>query len=148
MLNELNNKNKIIEQQNLIIIDLRQQLNNLNNLYTNNFSLIQNLKNNPNQKEQELEQLKIKLIANSPDTKNKWGFAINFLSTDQEIHYPMICKDEDSLSRLEEELYNEYPKFKDYNTFLTYKGRVLKRFRTIGENNIKKGDTIIVNIIE
>ena len=60
----------------------------------------------------------------------------------------MVCKDEDSLSRLEEELYNEYPKFKDYNTFLTNNGKVLKRFKTRGENNIKKGDTIVVNIID
>ena len=54
----------------------------------------------------------------------------------------------EAISRLEEELYNEYPKYKDYNTYLTCKGNILKRFKTIGENNIKKNDVILVNIIE
>ena len=59
LLDELNNKNMIIEQQHLTIINLQKQLNNLNNLYSNNLSLIQNLQNNLNQKEQELQQLKL-----------------------------------------------------------------------------------------
>ena len=60
----------------------------------------------------------------------------------------MICNKKESISRLEEELYNEYPKYKEFNTYLTCKGVVLKRFKTVEENNIKKGDAIIVNIME
>ena len=136
--NELNNKNKMIQ-------DLQNQLVNLNNLYNNNLNLIQTLKNELNTKEQELQQMKINLNIN---TKNKWGFAINFISTNQEFNYPLVCNDNDLISRLEEELYNEYPKYKDYNTYLTCNGTVLKRFKTVKENNIKKGDVILVNIAE
>ena len=149
--NELNNKNKIIEQQNSTIIKLTNKLNNLNNLYNTNLSLIQNLQNNLNQKEQVLQQLKNKLNTNSNinNTQNKWGFAIKFISTNQEInHHPMICNEKDLISRLEEELYNEYPKYKDYNTYLTCNDIILKRFKTIGENNIKKNDVILVNIMK
>ena len=62
--------------------------------------------------------------------------------------YPMICNKNDLISRLEEELYNQYPKYKELNTYLTCNGVVLKRFKTVEENNIKKGDAIIVNILE
>ena len=75
-------------------------------------------------------------------------FAINFISLDQKIHYPISCKSSDLISRLEEELYNEYKEFREYNTFLTVNGNIVKRFKTIGENKIKKGDAILVNVYD
>ena len=131
-------------------MDLKNQLNNLNNSNNNNLYLIKKLQKNLNEKEQELYQLKNNLYSNQFKTNNekKWGFAISFRSNDQDIIYPMVCNENDTISRLEEELYNEYPKYKDYNTYLTCNGVVLKRFKTVEENNIKKGDAIIVNIME
>ena len=70
------------------------------------------------------------------------------MSIDQEINYPINCNVNDSIVKLEEEVYNKYPKFKDYNTYLTINGNQIKRFKTFGENGIKKNNTIIVNIIE
>ena len=131
-------------------MDLQNQLNSINNSNNNNLSLIKKLQNNLSIKEQELNQLKNNLNFNQFKTnnENKWGFAISFRSNDQTINYPMVCNEKDIISRLEEELYNEFPKYKDYNTYLTCNGVILKRFRTIGENNIKKGDAILVNIYQ
>ena len=135
-----------------MIINLQNELNGLKKSYNNNLSLINQLQYNLNQKDQELIQLKNKLLSNSnpikTDSENKFGFAITFRSISQDIIYPMICNKKESISRLEEELYNEYPKYKEFNTYLTCKGKVLKRFKTVEENNIKKGDAIIVNIME
>ena len=61
---------------------------------------------------------------------------------------PMICKENDLISRLEEELYNQYPSYKDCNTYLISNGNIIKRFKTVKENNIKKYDTILVRIVE
>ena len=135
-----------------MIINLQNELNGLKISYNNNLSFINQLQYNLNQKDQELIQLKNKLLSNSnqikTDSENKIGFAITFRSISQDIIYPMICNKKESISRLEEELYNEYPKYKEFNTYLTCKGVVLKRFKTVEENNIKKGDAIIVNIME
>ena len=60
----------------------------------------------------------------------------------------MACKNTDIIARLEEKLYNEYPKYKDYNTYLTVNGNVIKRFKTLDENGIKNGNSIIVNIYD
>jgi len=151
--NELNNQNNIIKQKDLAIQELQYQLNNLNNLYNNNLTLIQQLKDELNQKTQELQKLKIQLDSNSYQfnnnyNRNKWGFAITFRSINQDFIHPMVCNEKESISRLEEELYNNYPKYKEFNTFLTCNGVVLKRFKTVGENRIKEGDAIIVNIME
>ena len=70
---------------------------------------------------------------------------INFVSTSQDIHKPMAFKNTDIVSRLEESLYNDYPKYKDLNTYLTVNGNVIKRFKSLDENGIQDGNTIIVN---
>ena len=80
--------------------------------------------------------------------KNEKHFAVNFISIDQRIHYPVSCTSDSLISRLEEELYNEYPEYKEYFTYLTVNGHLVKRFKTIEENKIKKGDAILVNIYE
>ena len=138
--NEINNKDNIIKELNLTITNLKNKLNNINNINNNNLNIIKTLENNINEKEKELKNLKIKL---NP-SYNKIGFAISFFN--HEINFPIICNENDLISRLEEELYNEYPNYKEYNTYLTCNGIILKRFKTIKENNIKKGNIILVNI--
>ena len=138
--NELNNKIQIIN-------NLQDELNNLKISYNNSQSLINQLQNKLNQKEQELSQLKDKLLSNinqiKTDSINKFGFGITFRSINQDFIYPIVCNNKELNSRIEEELYNEYPEYKEYNTYLTCNGVMLKRFKTVGENNIKKGDAII-----
>ena len=163
--NELKNKNEIIEQQKEKILNLQNQLNHFNNsniLNNNSNNIIQNLQNNINKKEQELLSLKnelkikneelnkLKFNDNNIINSNKDGkaFAINFMSVNQEILYPLLCRSDDTIVKLEEQLYNEYPKYKDYNTYLTVNGSLVKRFKTVEENGIKKGNAVIVNIYE
>lgn len=106
------------------------------------------MKNNINKKDQELQQLKSQLNDYKGKPDGKFGFPIKFQAINSEFDLPMICNENESISRLEEELYNQYPKYKDLDTYLICGGRVLKRFRTVKENNIKKYDTILVNIKE
>ena len=56
----------------------------------------------------------------------------------------MVCKPDDIIVKLELKLYNEFPDYKEYNTFLMDNGSIIKRFKTVEENGIKNGDTIII----
>ena len=91
--NELNEKDKIIEQKDLTIKELKNQLNNNKILYNEILSKIQQLENNINQKEKELRQLKNELNSNLNQIKNnnkyKWGFAITFRDSNQDFVHPM-----------------------------------------------------------
>ena len=60
----------------------------------------------------------------------------------------MACKNTDKIARLTEKLYNKYPKYKDYNTYLTVNGNVIKRFKSLDENGIKDGNSIIINVYD
>ena len=74
--------------------------------------------------------------------------AINFMSVSHDKIFPIVCLNTDALVKYEEIFYNEYPEYKDYNTYLTDNGNPIKRFKTIKENGIKQGSAIIVNIYE
>ena len=72
--------------------------------------------------------------------------AINFVSMGtQDIgHYCLICKNTDLFVRLEERLYNDFPQFKNYETYFENKTKRIKRFKTLDENKIKNKDVINV----
>ena len=91
-----------------------------------------------------LEKDKVKELA---DIENQI-LAINFISVDQKVHYPMACKKDDKFSQIEEKLFNEYPNYKNCNTFFTTNGKIIDREKTLKENGIKTGDTIILNLNE
>ena len=63
-------------------------------------------------------------------------------------HYAVVCKNTDLFIRLEEKLYNEYPDFKNYETYFEVKTKRIKRFKTLDENKIKNGDVINIFIVE
>ena len=151
-LNEEKNKNKkLLEELNNEKIKVKELNDKLKKYENPNNEYIKKIK--------ELEEL-IKLnneeINNLKNDNNeittlKSGekiIAIFFTSNLQDIHMPIPCKNTDTFVRIEEKIYNEYPKYKDYNTYLTVNGNVIKRFKTLEENGIKSGNTIIVNIYD
>ena len=76
--------------------------------------------------------------------------AINFMSVSHDKIYPIICSNNDTIVKCEEIFYNEYPEYKEYNTYfyLTSNENPIKRFKTLEENGIKQGTEIIVNIYD
>ena len=70
---------------------------------------------------------------------------IHFRSTDKNIELSILCKKTDIFVRLEEQLYEKYPEFKEYNNFFTCNGLVIKRWKSLEENNIKSSDKIDIN---
>ena len=76
--------------------------------------------------------------------------AVNFVSIgSQEIsNYNIVCKNTDLFVRLEERLYQDFPQFKDYDTYFKVNTKIIKRFKTLDENHIKSNDVINVFKIE
>ena len=72
--------------------------------------------------------------------------AVHFTSTDHKINFSIPCKNTDIFARLEEKLYDEYPDYKEHETYFTVKGTKIKRFKSLEENNIKSGDNLLVYI--
>ena len=112
--NNINNKIKILEKQ---LIEKNEEL--------------EKIKNNININNQTLYSLNDII-------------AINITTTDYKFNLPIKCTKNEIFAYIEEKLYKEYPEYRETNNYLLCKGRQILRFKTISENNIKDGTTIIL----
>ena len=72
-----------------------------------------------------------------------------FTSADQVIHHSVICKNNELFSNVENRLYDDgFPEYKESENFFTFNGLKINKNKTVEENNIKKSDVIILNIID
>ena len=137
--NQLIKANKIIEQQKSTINELQNKLNSYN---TN----INNYQNIINQKDLELNNLRMQLNnMNNNIQSNKVTIdlndimTVNFISMDQNVHFAVSCLKTDIFAEVEEQLYKQYPQYRETNnSFLAHGSQVL-RFKTISENKIGNG---------
>ena len=77
--------------------------------------------------------------------ENEKLISIIFESSDQTMHYSMICKNTDTISVLEKRLYQEYPDFIDSDNIFLSKGYAINRNKSFESYKIKNGDIIVVN---
>ena len=64
------------------------------------------------------------------------------------INYSMVCKTKDLFVRLEERLYQDFPKYRNIETFFMVNANRILRFKTLEENKIKSNDIISLFTIE
>ena len=115
----------------------------MNNIQNNSNAKLINLLS---QKEEQIKELKEK-IKRYPFVleKNERLMAIIFYSVDQKVHYPMICKNTDTIHKLEEKLYEEYPNLSERENYFLCKGGLINKFQSFEKMKIKNGDIIILN---
>ena len=149
-LNNEKNKNIILKNENATL------QNKINILFNENASLkdkIKLLENFLASKNIGQQKLLSDTILNNKITSIKPGeeiISVNFVSMgNNDIgHYSLICKNTDLFVRLEERLYEDFPEFKNYETYFEVNTKRIKRFKTIDENKIKSKDIITVFRVE
>ena len=142
-LNEEKNKNQKLMEEN----------NNLKKKIEKYEITIKSLKDEINKKNIEIEQYKLDKQSDDYITSIKPGekiMSINFVSMGRQdiINYSLVCKNTDLFVRLEERLYNDFPQFKNYETYFEVNTKRIKRFKTLEENNIKNKNIINMFIID
>jgi len=146
--NELSKANEIIDQQNLTIIELQNKLDNYSNSINNLNNDINNYKKIITQKEAELNNLRTQ-SNNNTYNPNKFDFndvlSINFISSDQKVHYAATCLKTNTFAEVEEKLYEQYPQYRETNNNFIANGTTILRFKTIAENKI--GNDLPVTLI-
>ena len=140
------NKNKLLNEK---IKQLEKELiNERNKVKQLDLSKIE-LQKSLELKNKEIEELKFK---NNPLYNIKLGeqlLSINFTSIDQKIaNYSRICKNTDIFVRIEEQLYKDFPEYKDKETYFMKNADKIKRFKSLDENNIKNNDVLVIYTYE
>ena len=150
-LKEEKDKNlKLINENNI----LKNTIDNLNKELAQIKGIKQKMENDLVQKDIKIQKL---LSQKSNDyfdisslKSNDKIIGVNFVSMGiNDIgHYSLVCKTRDLFVNLEERLYNDFPQFKNYETYFEVNGKRIKRFQTLEQNKIKNKDIINVFIIE
>ena len=140
--NELTKANKVIEQQKLTINELQNKLNNYNNIINNLNNDIDNYRNIISKKDIELNnyksQLNNNIISNNKVYINDM-MCVNFISSDQNVHFAVTCLKTNTFAEVEEKLYKQYPQYRETNNTFLANGMQVLRFKTIDENKIGNG---------
>ena len=150
-LKEEKDKNlKLINENNI----LKNTIDNLNKELEQIKRIKQSLENDLAQKDIEIQKLRSQKSNDYFDISslepNDKIIGVNFVSMGiNDIgHYSLVCKTRDLFVNLEERLYNDFPQFKNYETYFEVNGKRIKRFQTLEQNKIKNKDIINVFIIE
>ena len=116
----------IIQRDNEICL-LKSGLNNGNYIGNNN---------NPN------------YIGNNYFTNNmnnfQNNFILNFSIQDSQENYSIQCNKNDIFAKIEEKLYERFPRLRETDNFFLFKGRKILRFKTIAENEIENDSPILL----
>ena len=152
---DLNNEKEKNKKLNEKIEKYKKNINYLNDKLSENNLVYKNklleYQNKIKEKIDEINVLKSKL--NDSNINNiqpgEKIIAVGFTSSDQTIqNFFRPCKDSDLFVKIEEKLYDEYPQYKDLETYFLVNGKKILRFKSMKENNIKNGQIIMLNIIE
>ena len=165
--NEIDNLRRELKEEKNKNKTLQDTINNLNNI-------INQLKqehyieiNKLTEKNKELE----KLLEEKNKEINDYIFKLNNSSNNEQLisvktgdkiiavlfmtqgsqdifNYTMACKTSDLFVRLEERLYHDFPKYRNYETFFMVNTRRIFRFKTLEENKIKNNNIISLFINE
>ena len=116
------------------------------------------------EKEKELNEKEIKLrekeimLSNESNKKevedknNKFMkkniITIKIVSFDQSVNFSISCNKNDNFVKIEELLYNSYPKYKDSENYFVCNGRKINKYRTLKENGIRNNDVISLNTFD
>lgn len=142
-----NEKEKNIEKENEIkeLNEIIKALEfSLNKSY-NNKETIQ-LMNQIISKDEEIRELKSRFPFELE--KGEKIMSVIFISLNQEIHQSIICKDTDIFSKIENLLYDEYPKYRESNNIFICNGNKVDRNKNLRENKIENSAVIILKQID
>ena len=160
--NLLANEKKITQQLSERVKNLEKELKiekNKNFELTEKNKELENLRNNNSNKDNKDNIMKLmdKLLLKEEEIqemKSRYPFEISkgeklmsviFMSSNQEIHYSIICKDSDKFTSVENSLYDEFPRFRETENFFLSNGNKINKYKTLKENNLKNGSIIILN---
>ena len=99
-------------------------------------------------KEKNNELKKIKSILPFDLQPGEKIMCLIFISVDQKLHFPIICKNTDIFTRLEKIIYDEFPEFSETENYFLVHGVKIDKYKSLEYNKIKNNDIITLKPFE
>ena len=136
ILNEYD-KNKLIEINQLLNIEIKKFYDSQNKK-DNKDIIIKELNN-------EIDKLKEKLSRYPFElSKGDKLMSVIFTSSEQNLHYSVICKNTQKFTELETKLYNDIPEYSKSNNYFMINGNRVDKTKSLDGNKIRNNDVIIL----
>ena len=101
------------------------------------------------EKDKEMKELKLKLSRFPLILEEGEAMMIvTFISSDQQLHYSVLCKNTDEFYKIEGLLYKEYPGYAENENYFLVDGQKINKYKTLEQNGIKNNSQIILIKIE
>ena len=91
-------------------------------------------------------RIKDKIISDYPVqlSEGEKLLSVIFISSDQKVHYSVICKNTDKFNKIENMLYDEYPEYSESENHFLVNGKKVNKYKTLEYNKIKNNDIIML----
>ena len=116
-------------------------INKIKNFSDNNKIIIE-LYEKLEKKENEIKELK--KILPFEYTNEEKIYVVTFLSSNENIHYSMICKNTDKFQRLEMVFYDKFPEYKKRNNIFLTHNKIIDKYNNLEANKISDNDIIVI----
>ena len=70
--------------------------------------------------------------------------SIVFISKDEKVCMPIICKNTDKIKDLEKYFYDKFPEYSSLENEFLSNGKYVDKYQTLENNNIKNSQIIII----
>ena len=128
-------------QLNLKIKELEEfNANNNNNKIIELYEELRTKDKEIKDKNEEIRNLKLRFPFELG--KNEELMSVIFISTDSSILHSIICKNTDQFTKIETQLYKEYPKYRYLENYFVANGNKVNKYISLKENNIKNSDIL------
>jgi serine/threonine protein kinase len=127
------------KSKNEIYLKVIKQLNDDLDKYKKNDLADKNLEKD------KTEELK-KVLEVNPDEllKGEKLISVNFTTTDEKMHYSIICKSTDIFSKIQDQFYNDNPKYNKNENIFMIGNKKIENSKTLDDNDIHNNSIIIL----
>ena len=70
------------------------------------------------------------------------------VTEDQQLQFPVICKNTDIFTRLEQIIYDAHPEYSETENFFLLGGNKINKYKSLDYNKIKNNDIISMHTFE
>ena len=138
---EKNRNNKLIQENaklNIIINDEKKNKRNDSNEKTKLHETIKDLQEKNKNLDEKLKRFPFIL------GKAERLMSIVFISKDEKVCMPIICKNTDKIKDLEKYFYDKFPEYSNLENEFLSNGKYVDKYQTLENNNIKNSQIIII----
>ena len=140
-----NENNELLGKINQLEISSKNKIKEFNEKLNQKSLKISELNENIKEKDKLIKEYKSK-ISNFPFeiSSGEKLISIIFISFDESIVFPILCKNTDIFSFIEKKFYEKYSEYKNLDNDFLLNGKRINGNISIDENNIKNNDIITI----